>query len=82
MSRGMNWDKVRRQEITRSRGSVRASEERAVRATRGITNPQAKLLADLQRQLGEKYTGSGLTCREASALIDHCFERLGRKRAA
>jgi hypothetical protein len=84
MARGMNWDKVNRQEMVRSRGSIRGAESRALakHMPKGITNPQAKLLADLQRQLGEPYSGSGMTCAEASGLIDDCFRRLGRKRAA
>ena len=79
MARGMNWEKVRRENMVRAHGwAEKRAEEQAVRAARGITNPQAKLLADLQRQLGEKYTGNGLTCQQASALIDDCFKRLGR----
>jgi hypothetical protein len=83
MARGMNWEKVRRENMVRAHGwAEKRAEDAALRAARGITNPQAKLLADLKRQLGEPYSGSGLTCAEASRQIDDCFKRLGRKRAA
>ncbi len=37
---------------------------------RGITNSQAKFLAALQRKAGEKYTGNGMSCAQASSEID------------
>ncbi len=37
---------------------------------KGITNKQAKFLALLQRKAGEKYTGNGMTSRQASKEID------------
>ncbi len=42
---------------------------------RGITNAQAKLLAALCRDLGERYPGNGMSCLEASACIDALLER-------
>ncbi len=43
---------------------------------KGITNKQAAYLAALQRQLGIPYTGSsGMTRREASALIEKLQDR-------
>ena len=42
---------------------------------RGITNAQAKFLADLQRDLGERYVGRGMTRLEAAAAIDAALER-------
>jgi hypothetical protein len=52
MARGMNWEKVRRENMVRAHGwAEKRAEDAALRAARGITNPQAKLLADLKRQL-------------------------------
>jgi hypothetical protein len=36
---------------------------------KGITNKQAKLLAELQRRAGEQYSGSGMTRWQASEEI-------------
>jgi hypothetical protein len=44
---------------------------------RGITNAQAKYLAVLQRQLGTRYSGNGMTIGEASTEIGRCQKRLG-----
>ena len=46
------------------------------RNKRGITNRQASYLASLQKQLGEPYTGNGMSVREASDAIDDCRRRL------
>jgi hypothetical protein len=45
----------------------------------GITNRQASMLASLQMQLGEEYTGAGMTRAEASRAIEDCLRRLGRE---
>ena len=42
---------------------------------KGITNDPAKFLASLQRELGESYTGAGMTRTEASAEIKACLAR-------
>jgi hypothetical protein len=47
----------------------------SMRSHRGITNAQAKFLADLQRDLGEPYTGRGMTRLEAAATIDGLLDR-------
>jgi hypothetical protein len=50
-------------------------------SVRGITNSQARLLAALQSELGEPYTGRGLTLAEASEAIDDALDRkAARKR--
>lgn len=47
------------------------------RGKRGITNAQAKYLADLQRRLGTPYSGGGMTLTEASSAIADARRRLG-----
>jgi hypothetical protein len=42
----------------------------SARLGRGITNRQAKYLAALQRELGERYTGNGLSAHQASLEIE------------
>lgn len=49
---------------------------------KGITNDQAKFLASLQRELGESYTGAGMTRTEASAAIEACLARRDERRSA
>jgi hypothetical protein len=44
---------------------------------RGITNPQAKLLGRLQREVGETYTGNGMTEAEARREINRLRTREG-----
>ena len=46
----------------------------------GISNAQARYLASLQRDLGERYTGSGMSRLQASVAIDVARERLQAKR--
>jgi hypothetical protein len=47
----------------------------------GITNPQAKYLADLQRKLKTPYTGRGMSKAEAQAAIKSCVAEMDRKKA-
>jgi hypothetical protein len=53
--------------------SIAQAERRGRRRNRarpkGITNAQAKDLARLQRQLGEPYSGAGMTARQAADAI-------------
>jgi len=63
----MNWDRVRRDVLVRDRGTDPI--ERAPAKPRGITNAQARKLAQLQRARGIPYTGSGMTFTEAEAAI-------------
>jgi hypothetical protein len=54
-------------------------------AAKGITNPQAKLLARLQRRADEPYSGAGMTSRRARAEIARLKRKLsvpGRDRPA
>jgi hypothetical protein len=45
------------------------SPKKKPKKPKGITNSQAKYLAALQRKAGERYSGNGLTAKEASAEI-------------
>jgi hypothetical protein len=49
---------------------------RSVPKPRGISNDQARELAGLQRRLGERYTGSGMTAADADRAIRAARERL------
>jgi hypothetical protein len=46
---------------------------------RGITNSQASYLAALQRELGERYLGAGMSRLEASEEIEACKGRLAAR---
>jgi hypothetical protein len=76
----MNWDKVRRDELVQARGAspVERTRTKPVKP-RGITNGQAKELARLQRQLGEPYTGHGLTGKQAASAIAAARARFERR---
>ena len=50
--------------------------KRQPRHKRGITNKQAGYLAAMQRKLGERYRGTGMTASEASRAIDAAKRRL------
>ncbi len=47
----------------------------------GITNKQAKFLADLQRQAGETYSGAGMTREQASGEIQRLLAEREVRRA-
>lgn len=66
MSRALNWEAAKARELGR-----RGERLRPVggRPGKGITNQQASYLAHLQRQAGLPYTGSGMTCRQATEAI-------------
>ena len=51
-------------------------DKKKARKPKGITNEQAKYLASLQRRAGEKYSGSGLTSRQASDEIKRVLRKL------
>jgi hypothetical protein len=82
MARGMNWGRVQRENLIQARGGTdrmeRIPRESKPGKAKGITNPQAKYLASLQKELGEPYSGAGMSRADASVLIDACLERLGR----
>jgi hypothetical protein len=75
----MRWEKVAREQRVRERGGepLESIERvRPARRSRGISNDQAKVLGRLQRALGERYTGSGMTAAEADGAIRAARERL------
>jgi hypothetical protein len=47
----------------------------STRRGKGITNKQAAYLAALQKAAGERYSGSGMTRRQASVEINRLLKR-------
>jgi hypothetical protein len=76
----MRWDKAASAQHVRERGADEYRDERPppTRRARGISNDQARELARLQRALGERYSGSGMTADEAERVIQVARARLGR----
>src|SRR5215217_8441151 len=66
----MRWDKAAREQRVHERGGEPL--ERLIpppRKAPGIRNEQASELAALQKRLGERYSGSGMTAAEADRAI-------------
>ena len=78
----MNWEKARRDELVRAHGNepVKRRTTSKPRKPRGISNEQAKELAQHQRQLGEQYTGHGMTHDDAASAIAAARARLTARR--
>jgi hypothetical protein len=70
----MDWEKAAR------RDSVERAKPQISGRTPMISNKQAKRLANLQRAAGLRYTGHGMTRREAASEIARLEARLKLKR--
>jgi hypothetical protein len=71
---------TRARSTTRSQDDERSQVKSAPRKSKakGITNDQAKELAQLQKAAGERYSGSGMTESMAHAEIQRLKRQLGR----
>jgi len=74
----LRWDKAARHQRVHERGGepLERLDRVPSRKARGITNDQARELARLQRRLGERYTGSGMTAAEADGAIRSARHRV------
>ena len=74
----MRWDKASREQRVRERGAGASRDERPppTRRAPGIANDQAREIARLQRALGDRYSGNGMTAAEAERAIRAARSRL------
>jgi hypothetical protein len=69
----INWEKAALRDKT---GPPRKARSTQSKKERGITNGQARELAKLQRRLKLRYTGNGMTAKNAADLIAQLESRL------